>query len=363
MNRFQITIGCGLGLAALAVLAGWTIVGFAQDQKLEPPTDSLPSDWDWSSPPLGISGLPAEPSDNPLTESKVRLGRRLFFDTILSDDGSMSCATCHRPEHGFASPQVVSIGVNNARGERNVPTLWNRAYGRHFFWDGRANTLEQQALQPIENPKELASSVPAVIARLAADASYQEAFRQAFAGADDGFVESDLTRLITAENLAKAIASFERTLVVGNGPADQFRASEYGALTAQQRIGMWIFESRGKCWQCHSGDHLTDDHFHNTGVGYGREPRDVGRFGVTTRESDRFAMKTPSLRGISHSGPYMHDGSLATLRDVVSFYNQGGSPNDPGLDPLIRPLELNDAEVDALAEFLRALTPDELFAR
>jgi cytochrome c peroxidase len=309
-----------------------------------------------SAPPLGISRLPDEPADNPTTETKVLLGRKLFFDTILSDDDSMSCATCHRPDHGFASPQGVSIGVRNARGDRNVPSLINRAYGRHFFWEGRATTLEQQALQPIENEKELASSIPRVIERLKANPSYVEAFRQAFESSHDAREESNPASLVTADNLAKAIACFERTLIMGDAPADQFRASQYGALSHQQRVGMWIFESRGKCWQCHSGDHLTDEAFHNTGVGFGREPRDLGRFNVTATAADRFAMKTPTLRGIAQTAPYMHDGSLATLRDVVTFYNQGGSPNDPGLDPLIRPLGLSDEELDALAEFLVALS-------
>lgn len=328
--------------------------------KIDLPVDTLPATWDWHVPPLGLDSIPEPPTSNAPTEAKIRLGRRLFFDPILSDDHSMSCASCHRPDQGFASDQTVAVGVGGKKGPRNAPTILNRSFGQHFFWDGRATTLEEQALQPITNPVELGSSVEAVLQRLQADGSYLEQFAAAF-GSTDSQVTPNET--ITADNLAKAIASFERTLVVGNSPADQFRASRYESLTPRQRAGMWIFESRGKCWQCHSGGNLSDEKFHNTGVGFGTTNRDLGRYIVSKDEQDRFAMKTPTLRGIAQTAPYMHDGSVATLREVVEFYNKGGSPDDPDLDERIRPLKLTEDEVIALAEFLEALSPSDPFGR
>ncbi len=347
------------------LIFSWPIVGSngaVQERAPDLPVDTLPASWNWLEPPLGISKFPNEPLENPSTELKIRLGRRLFFDSILSDDESMSCASCHRPDHGFASPQTVSIGVGGKRGERNVPTILNRALGEHFFWDGRATSLEEQALQPIANPLELASSTEAVLRRLQADPSYQEQFRIAFIESSPGDKQADQAP-INAMNLANAIACFERTLIVGNSPADQFRAARYDALTLPQRTGMWIFESRGQCWQCHSGDNFSDDKFHNTGVSFGTKNRDVGRYKVTKQESDRFAMKTPTLRGIAQTSPYMHDGSMATLREVVEFYNRGGSPKDLTLDKQVRPLNLTESEINALTEFLEALSPRDPFAR
>ena len=333
-------------------------------QPEKPPTDTLPASWNWKELPLGITKSIEHPSDNSATDEKIKLGRRLFFDPILSDDGSMACASCHRPENGFASADAVSIGVGGIRGNRNVPTILNRGLGKTFFWDGRENSLEQQALQPITNPKELASSLDAVIGRLKSDTTYVDLFAAAFMSANEKTeTNSQPVNVVTPENLAKALSCFERTLTVGNSAVDQFRASKYESLTARQRTGMWVFESRGRCWQCHSGDNLSDEQFHNTGVSFGTPDRDQGRFSNSSKEIDRFAMKTPTLRGVAQTAPYMHDGSIKTLREVVEFYSNGGSPQDPNLDSRIKPLKLTEEEIIALTDFLEALSPTESFAR
>jgi cytochrome c peroxidase len=352
---------CALTLAAGS---GLRDPGWAQPQSARLPQDTLPSRWDYTALPLGLSEPVEHPADNQPTAAKIELGRRLFFDPVLSRDGSQSCASCHRPENNFASSDPIAVGVAGRKGERHAPTVMNRGWSRHLFWDGRAGSLEEQALQPITNPAELATTVEAVLEKLRSDHTYLQQFASAFPGSvapARGEIEN--AAVVTPENLAKALACFERTLVAADAPVDRFRAGRYESLNQRQRTGMWIFESRGKCWQCHSGDNLTDEQFHNTGVGYGRAERDLGRFHVTQDPRDRFAMKTPTLRGVAQTAPYMHDGSIATLREVVEFYNEGGSPDDPDRDERIQPLRLSDEEVAALAEFLEALSPSEPFSQ
>jgi cytochrome c peroxidase len=218
----------------------------------------------------------------------------------------------------------------------------NVAFGSSFFWDGRAATLEEQALLPIADARELGSSVEEVVTRLRADAGYAAAFKEAF-GAEG----------VTGRNLGRALASFERTLLAGDSAVDRFRAGNSSTLNASQRHGMWLFESRGRCWRCHSGDALSDGRFHNTGVGWGGA--DLGRFAVTKRDADRGAFKTPALRGVARTAPYMHDGSLKSLEEVVRYYSRGGNRN-PHLDSDIKPLNLSEQEVKDLVAFLEALT-------
>jgi cytochrome c peroxidase len=271
----------------------------------------------------------------------VALGRKLFFDPILSHDGTVACATCHRPDHGFAGPDAKPVGIGGRQASRRAPTLFNRAYGTAFFWDGRSASLEDQALEPIANPDEMGSSVAAAVARLKADAGYKERFAAAF---DDG---------VTAANLGKALASFERVLLRGDSSVDKFRErGERDALTDAERHGLWLYESKGQCWRCHAGKNFTDEAFHNTGVGWGGS--DLGRHVVTKKEADRGKYKTPTLRGVKLTAPYMHDGSLKTLEDVVEFYNKGGGAN-PNLDPVVRPLGLSKEELADLVAFLKAL--------
>jgi cytochrome c peroxidase len=307
------------------------------------PRDTLPAKLSLETIPLGLDPNRPIPKDNPLTEAKVRLGRKLFFDPVLSADGTVSCASCHQPDHGFASPQAQAVGIGGKRTPRNAPSLFNRAYGTSFFWDGREATLEAQALRPIENPLEMGASVPAAVKRLQEHAEYPEHFQRAFG---DG---------VTAANLARALAGFERVLLLGNSRVDRFRAGNTQALTDSERHGLWLYESRGRCWRCHSGPNFTDEQLHNTGVSWGRLPLDLGRFEATRNEADRGRFKTPTLRGLTRTAPYMHDGSLKTLEEVVEFYSKGGGKN-PNLDPVLEPLQLSKNDVRDLVAFLNALS-------
>jgi cytochrome c peroxidase len=314
----------------------------AADAPSPPAKDTLPDKLSLEVIPLGLPARPV-PKDNPLREPAVRLGRKLFFDPILSTDNSVACATCHRPDHGFASAEARPRGIGGQRTSRRAPSLLNRAYGSSFFWDGRTATLEEQALQPIENPAEMGSSVELAVKRLQANRDYRAAFEAAFS---DG---------VTAGNLGRALASFERVLLRGGSRVDRFRRQgEHAALSPEERRGLWLYESKGRCWRCHTGATFTDEGFHNTGVGWGADPADLGRFAVTRRESDKGKFKTPSLRGVVLTAPYMHDGSLKTLEEVVEFYNKGGRPN-PNLDAFLQPLELSKDEVRDLVAFLKAL--------
>jgi cytochrome c peroxidase len=324
--------------AAIPCFVGVTVLADAPSRL---PRDTLPAQLALGEVPLGLGPRP-EPKDNPLTEARVALGRRLFFDPILSADNTVACASCHQPEHGFASAEANPRGVRGQRGARRAPTLFNRAYGTAFFWDGRAASLEEQALRPIEDPAEMGSSVADALRRLRASPDYPARFEAAFG---DG---------VSAANLAKALAAFERVLLRGGSPVDRFRQGEHAALTPQQRHGLWLYESKGRCWRCHSGPNFTDEGFHNTGVGWGKEPPDLGRQAVTRSAADRGKFKTPRLRGAALTAPYMHDGSLRTLREVVEFYNKGGGAN-PSLDPAMAPLGLSEADVEALVAFLEAL--------
>jgi cytochrome c peroxidase len=312
------------------------------------PRDTLPADLSVEAIPFGLERDRSIPRDNPLTAAKVRLGRRLFFDPILSADGTVACASCHHPDHGFAGPARFVVGINGQRSTRKAPTLLNRAYGSAFFWDGREATLEAQALRPIESPREMGATLPNVVQRLQKHPEYPALFRAAFPAGRRG---------VTADNLARALASFERVLLSGNTRVDRFRAGELRALNERERHGLWLYESRGQCWRCHTGANFTDEAYHNTGVGWGKEPVDLGRYTQTKIDGDRGRFKTPTLRSLAATAPYMHDGSLPTLEAVVEFYNQGGAKN-PHLDPRIVPLGLSKEDQRDLVAFLKALSPE-----
>lgn len=273
----------------------------------------------------------------------VALGRALFFDPVLSRDRTVACASCHRPEASFADPRARSSGIG---GEtlRNAPALVNRVLGSSFMWDGRAETLEDQVLMPLANPVEMDLPADRAAARLAADPSWTARFEAAVGGPP------------TRDGLARALAAFVRALVEGDSPVDRFLAGDVAALSAEEEAGMWVFESRGKCWRCHNGANFSDERLHSTGVGARDGAPEEGRFAVTGEESDRGRFKTPTLRGLARSAPYMHDGSLATLEEVVEFYRRGGEPHSTR-SPLMEPLELTDADAKNLVAFLRALTP------
>jgi len=294
--------------------------------------------------PLGLPALPAAAADE---ARAAELGRRLFFDPVLSADRSVSCASCHAPEKGFADSQPFSSGVGGRKTTRNAPTILNRAYGKSFFWDGRAPTLEAQVLEPIENPLEMALALDEALARLEEEPAYRTAFGEL--GAEPGGAP-------TRAALARALAAFVRAQVLGDSPVDRFRAQgEFDALDDAERAGLWFYESRGGCWRCHSGPNFSDELFHATGVGsQGGEP-EPGRSAVTGAASERGAFKTPTLRGVALTAPYMHDGSLATLEEVVAFYRQGGRPS-ANLDARIAPLDMTDEDAANLVAFLRALS-------
>ena len=295
-------------------------------------------------PPLGLDLYRPVPESNPLTRDKIALGRRLFHDRRLSRDGSKACASCHDPSRAFTDAGAVSVGVGGAVGRRNAPTLINRAWGARFFWDGRAGSLEQQVLQPLFNPIELGGSRDAVM-RVVRSAEYAPAVQRAFPG------ESSAIDVV-----ARALASYVRTVVAGDSPYDRFASGRSSAISPAARRGLNLFTGIAGCLSCHFGPTLTDEGFHNTGVAWtGGEFADLGRGGITGRERDRGAFKTPTLREVTRTAPYMHDGSLATLDDVLEFYDRGGRPN-PYLDSRIRPLQLTSSQKTDLIAFLRSLT-------
>jgi cytochrome c peroxidase len=328
---------------ALAALAG---AGASQEGPPRPPLPPLPKDELRDADVSGASrvGLPETIpgiESTPVALARGALGRRLFFDPILSLDRTVSCASCHEPDHGFASREAKPLGVGGRRAARNAPPVFNRAFGSTHFWDGRAPTLEAQVLFPIENPDEMGLPLEQAVARLAADAGYRELF-EAAGGAP------------SRELLASSIAEFLRRLVVGDSPIDHFRAAKT-ELTPLERRGLWLFESKGRCWRCHSGPNFSDESFHDTGVGVVDGEPEPGRFAVTKERADRGRFKTPTLRMVARTAPYMHDGSLATLEDVIRYYARGGNKND-NLDPLLLPVELSDDDVAALVALLQALS-------
>jgi cytochrome c peroxidase len=299
---------------------------------------------DFAKPPLGLDAYLPVPANNPLTRERAALGRKLFFDKRLSRDGTVSCASCHDPALGYVDGEPVAIGVGGQKGTRRTPRLINRAYGRSFFWDGRAASLEEQVLKPIANPIEMDLPVEQAAGRLAADPEYSQAFAAAFDGEP------------TAERLAFALAGYVRTILSGDSPYDRYLAGDESALSAAQKRGLALFRGKAACAVCHVGPNLTDERFHNTGVGWANgDWADPGRAAVSGDAADRGAFKTPPLREVARSGPYMHDGSLATLEDVIEFYDEGGKAN-PNLDLDMQPLRLSEQEKADLAAFLQALS-------
>lgn len=297
--------------------------------------------------PFGLPPVPW-PKDNPYTPEKAELGRLLYFDTRLSSNGTISCASCHEPSEKFADRRPVSIGINGQKGTRHSITIINSAYQSSLFWDGRAKTLEEQSIGPIANPKEMTSSENAHEAheqcekRVRSIPGYKILFKQVF-GND----------AVTIHNIAKAIATFERTVLSGNSPYDRYIAGDKEAMTAEQIHGYQIFLEK-RCIDCHHGVNFSSGEFANLGVGINAPNPDLGRYLITGKESDWGAFKVPILREVSHKSPYMHDGSLTTLEEVIDYYDKGGTPNK-NLHPLMVPLHLTSEEKKALVSFLKAL--------
>ncbi|MBI3697315.1 MAG: cytochrome-c peroxidase [Acidobacteria bacterium] len=269
--------------------------------------------------PLGLDLYMPVPEDNPITAEQVTLGRRLFFDRRLSRDRSISCAICHDPRRAFSIARPVAVGVLGRKGRRNAPALINRGYGRAFFWDGRVRTLEEQVLKPIQDPNEMDLTLAEASSRVA----------------------------LAPEAIARALASYVRSILSGNAPYDRFLNGDRNALSAEQQLGLQLFRGQANCIACHVGPNLSDEKLHNTGVAW--------RNGTLADPgAGRGDFKTPTLREVARTGPYMHDGSIPALKDVIEFYDRGGRPN-PHLDPEIRPLHLSVSQKRTLAAFLESL--------
>jgi cytochrome c peroxidase len=292
--------------------------------------------------PLGLELYAPVPEGSALTPARVALGGKLFSDPLLSADRAVACASCHRPDNAFADAVPVSPGVHGRVGIRNTPSLLNVAYARHLTWDGRSTTLEDQVLKPIQDPVEMDLSLEDLLRRLESNGNYRSAFRGAF---DES---------VSSKNVALALAAYLRTLRSGDAPIDRFRAGDSSALSEQQKEGFQLFIGKARCAFCHAGPTLSDGLFHNTGVSARSASSDLGRFARTNDPKDRAAFRTASLRNVQLTAPYMHDGSIATLEEVVEFYDSGGGP-DPQRDPDLRPLRLTVEEHNALLAFLRAL--------
>ena len=310
---------------------------------------------------------------NPLTRAKIELGRQLYFDGRLSSDGTISCASCHHPAEGFAKHTQFGIGVGGQQGGRNSPVSYNRILSDLQFWDGRAPSLEEQAKGPIQNPIEMANTHEKCIATVQGIEGYRLQFEKIFGGP------------VTIDGIAQAIASFERCLVSGPAPFDFYEqlkafegqdldslkeddpetyalyekakaAADAAPMSESARRGRDLFfGDKASCTACHVGPNLTDEKYHNLGVGMAAEQPDLGRFVISNVEAEKGAFKTPTIRNVALSAPYMHDGSQKTLEEVMAWYDKGGHPNQ-WLDPKVKKLDLTDQEEQDIVEFMKACT-------
>jgi cytochrome c peroxidase len=321
------------------------------------------------------------PPASPLAPATVALGEKLFFDSRLSGDGTVACATCHDPARAFTDGRSTSVGIHGRISQRNAPTLLNALYNKTQFWDGRANTLEQQAALPITNAFEMGSaSIADAVSRIAGDKDYEAQFMQAFG------------RGVNEQDILRAIATYERTLVSFDSPFDHFIAGDNNAISDSAKNGWQLFNTKARCNLCHALTEkqqdvtvFTDNDFHNIGIGIIRhhvvplaqeaerelahgnlqaiddaaiesEISALGRFLITKKQGDLASFKTPDIRNILVTGPYFHDGSMQTLWDIVDHYNKGDGVTDPWLDGDIQPLALTEPEIDDLVAFLASLT-------
>ncbi len=295
--------------------------------------------------PFGLDGGSAViPADNPLTKEKIELGRVLFFDKRLSKDNTIACASCHLQQFAFTDGRPVSTGIRGQKGGRSAPVSFNRLFSKAQFWDGRAATLEDQSVGPFINPIEHGfANHDEMIAKMKKIPGYRKLFKDVFGGE------------VTIDGVGKAIASFQRTVLSGNSPGDRFdQGGDEKAISPEAQKGLALFREKARCTKCHSGFNFTDEKFHNLGIGWDTGTVDLGRYMVTKNAGDIGAFKTPTLREIARSAPYMHDGRFKTLEEVVNFYNQGGVKN-PHQDELVLPLDLTDEEKRNLVAFLRTL--------
>ena len=327
-----------LRLWVLAVSTALVVSGVPR----EVPPDVLPADYGKVLP----QGL--WPNEPPAYDAaKVQLGRALYFDPLLSIDQQTSCASCHDPAKGFGDGRRVSVGSGGTT-ERHSPSLFNRGLGSSFAWDGRHATLSAQMLFPISSPIEMGLPLPVAVERLRASDKYAGQFERVYARPAD------------AEALGDALAAFVVRITSGDSRVERFQGGDFAALSDLERTGLWIYESKGRCWRCHAGANFTDESLRVTGVGAREGVAREGRAAVTRTDSDRGRFKVPTLRGVAHHPPYMHDGSLESLDAVVAYYDRGGErvPGDervPGNE--LEPLHLSAHERTALVAFLKALSP------
>lgn len=297
--------------------------------------------------PLGLGPAPV-PADNPMTAEKIELGKMLYFDKRLSKDGTVACATCHDPTMAWAENRATSAGIHEQVGGRNSPTVINAAYLQVQFWDGRAASLEEQALGPIENPIEMGNTMENCRATIEKIAGYKELFQKAFGSPE-----------VTDQRIAQAIATFERTVLSGKSPYDRHvKENDEKALTEAQKRGMEVFMDRGQCATCHTPPIFSNSRYYNAGVDAAKPNPDEGRKKVTGKDSDMGKFRVPALREIANTGPYLHDGSAATLVEAVKLMASGGIDN-PNLSlslKSIREAGLTEEDIQDLAEFLKALS-------
>ncbi|HOA83191.1 MAG TPA: cytochrome c peroxidase [Thermodesulfovibrio thiophilus] len=314
---------------------------------------------------------PPVPKDNPISREKIDLGKKLFFDRRLSGDGTTSCANCHDPEKAFTDASEISLSYPTTRNFRNAPTLMNVAYAKYLFWDGRAKTLEEQAEFPVMSPFEMNQNIDFVEEEIRIVPEYREAFKRIF-GQD-----------VNIKLIAKAIAAFERTLISNNAPIDGYLKGDKNALSSEAKKGLEIFTGKGKCIECHYGAYLSDQKFHalmvpenpkytneekfivtrryiakiNKYPDYMNIKEDLGRYFKTRQKRDYKAFKTPTLREIAKTSPYMHNGIFKSLDEVIDFFNKGGGYGNK----LLKPINLTDKEKEALKTFLvEALSGEDL---
>jgi cytochrome c peroxidase len=392
-NRVELLIALTIMLALLSACARRDETSTANREATSPPVHapspipragplSRPKSFDQVGVP--VAATRANPTDNPQTPEKIALGEKLFFDGRLSADGTVACSTCHDPAHAFTDARPTSIGIKGRAGQRNAPTVLNALYNKTQFWDGRAKTLEDQAALPIVNPSEMGQpSLDDAVKRIAAVEEYSDAFRNVFGRAPN------------STDLVRAIAAYERTQFSFDAPFDRFINGDQNAIDDSAKRGWEIFNTRGRCNKCHAlSDKKRDptffmDHdFHNIGIGIIRHnvvalackaqklidsgnPIDVdqaaiqsdlsvlGRFLITKKGPDTAAFKTPGLRNVVMTAPYFHDGSQATLWDVMDHYNKGDGLNNPYLDEDIQPLALTETDIDDVVAFMASLTSSD----
>lgn len=324
-----LVLACGW-LAAATAVGG---ISPAALQRLSPEAQAALKDAKISS----MHDLPV-PGAASATDALVALGKLLYFDPRLSGDGTLSCATCHDPKIGWAETDKTSVGIRGQVGGRNAPTVLNSAYYHALFWDGRAGSLEEQALGPIQNPIEMGNTLENVVATLQKISGYKTYFQAAFGDEQ-----------ITAERVGKAIAAFERTVVSGPSPFDEFLGGKVSALTDQQVHGLELFLTKGGCTTCHTGPFLTEQDYHPVGI-HG----DEGRYKVTGQATDKEAFRVPTLRDVERTPPYFHDGSSPTLEDAVFFRGNEMTQEEAKKNPGAK-LTITEAEAKDIAAFLRSL--------